>query len=153
MGIAAAGGTTYALEGQILTVRVPMKFERIGGRKAIIAPEGAPDITRSSTAPDAALLRALGRAHRWQRLLEDGTYGSANQLAEAEKVNGSYLSRILRLTLLAPRTVEAILQGTQKEEILLAKLMEGFPVNWNEQALTNGRKDSCSPEKKLSGPP
>jgi hypothetical protein len=110
-----------------------MTFERIGGRKAIIAPEGVPEIAPSPAAMDGALLRALGRAHRWQRLLEDGKYASAAELAEAEKVNASYLSRILRLTLLAPRIVEAILQGSQKPEIQLAKLMDGFPASWEEQ--------------------
>jgi hypothetical protein len=69
----------------------------------------------------------------WQRLLEDGKYGSAAELAEAEKVNASYLSRILRLTLLSPRVVGAILAGNQHKHVSLQNLLAGFPSSWDEQ--------------------
>lgn len=138
MRTGASGGITHTLEGHILTVRVPMRFERIGGRKAIIAPEGVPEIAPSPAAPDAALLRALGRAYRWQRLLEKGTYGSAAELATAEKVNPSYLSRVLRLTVLAPDVVATILEGRQRPNLSLLKLLEGFPVEWSAQRAKPG---------------
>jgi hypothetical protein len=81
----------------------------------------------------APLLRALGRAHRWQRLLENGTYASAAELAAAEKVNPSYLSRVLRLTRLAPDLVDTILEGRQQANLSLLKLLAGFPAEWSAQ--------------------
>ena len=62
---------------------------------------------------DSTLVKALARAHRWKRLLEDGTYASISELAKAEKIDRGYLGRILQLTLLAPDIVEAILDGRQ----------------------------------------
>ena len=67
-------------------------------------------------------------------LLEAGAFGTAAEIAEAEKINMSYVSRILRLTLLAPEIIEAILDGRQSAEMTLAVLMEPFPVGWREQA-------------------
>ena len=63
--------------------------------------------------PDDTLIRALARAHRWKRLLEEGRYRSAGELAEAEGITRSFVNRLLRLTLLAPDIVEAILDGRQ----------------------------------------
>jgi hypothetical protein len=66
-------------------------------------------------------------------LLETGRYGSAAELAKAENVNDSYLSRILRLTLLAPDVVEAILDGRQPKTLELKSLLEPLPLVWDEQ--------------------
>ncbi len=66
-------------------------------------------------------------------MLETGVYRSVAELAEAEKVNASYLSRMLRLTLLAPDIVEAVLDGRQPDRMTLAELMKPFPVEWGEQ--------------------
>ena len=76
-------------------------------------------------------MRALARAHRWQRLLEEGRFASVRELAEAEQIGQSYISRILRLTLLAPDIVEHILGGRRTPE--LAHLMQPFPVEWEKQ--------------------
>ena len=78
-------------------------------------------------------MKALARAHRWQRLLESGECGSITELAAAEKIDRSYLCRVLRLTLLAPEIVEAILDGRQPEGVTLPGLMKGFPVVWEKQ--------------------
>jgi hypothetical protein len=88
---------------------------------------------RSSTAADTTLVKALARAFRWRRMLETGRYGTIDELAAAEKINSSYVSRLLRLTLLAPDIVEAILDGRQPERITLPGLMEPFPVGWELQ--------------------
>lgn len=82
---------------------------------------------------DRALVRAVARAFRWQRLLDEGIYGTFDDLARAERVSQSYVSRVLRLTLLAPSTVEAILDGLQPPALTLGVLMEGFPVEWSQQ--------------------
>lgn len=113
------------------TVRVPLKLKRHGGRKLVIVPDGIP--RRPSANPDDTLLKALARAHRWKRLLESGQVRSLNELAEAEKINPSYLSRIYRLTLLAPDIVEAILDGRQSRTLQLADLMDDMPVEWERQ--------------------
>lgn len=115
------------------TVRVPLTLKRHGGRKLVIVPEGAGVPERPRASPDDTLLKALARAHRWKRMLESGLVRSLNELAEAEKINPSYLSRIYRLTLLAPDIVEAILDGRQPRTLQLADLMDDIPVEWDRQ--------------------
>jgi ParB-like chromosome segregation protein Spo0J len=80
---------------------------------------------------DRALLKALARAHRWQRLLEEGRFGTQAELAEAERISRSYLCRVLRLTLLAPDVVERILDG--RPTVGLAQFLKPFPVEWEKQ--------------------
>ncbi len=120
-------------DGKTLTIRIPMRFQRHGGRKLIVVPDGEEDWTPVATGPDTTLIRALGRAHRWQRLIENGTYGSIKELATAEKVNDSYVCRILRLTLLAPDIVDVILNGRQPKILQLKDLMRHVPTEWAKQ--------------------
>ena len=83
---------------------------------------------------DSTLVKAMARAHRWQGMLESGRYGSIAELAAAERINPSYLARVLRMTLLAPEIVEAVLNGRHDpERITLASLMCPFPMMWQEQ--------------------
>ena len=79
------------------------------------------------------MFKALARGFRWRKLLETGVYGTIEEIAAAEKINSSYVSRLLRMTLLAPSIVEAILDGRQPTEVTLAVLMEPLPVVWEEQ--------------------
>jgi hypothetical protein len=106
-----------------LAVRKPR-----GGQKLILTPGGM--ASRGAWAADTTLVKALARAFRWRRMLETGRYGTIDKLAAAEKINSSYVSRLLRLTLLAPDIVEAILGGRQPENVTLPGLMEPFPVEW-----------------------
>lgn len=115
------------------TVRVPLTLRRHGGRKLVIVPEGEGIPERPRASPDDTLLKALARAHRWKRMLESGQVRSLNELAEAEKINPSYLTRIYRLTLLAPDIVEAILDGRQPRTLQLADMMDDMPVEWERQ--------------------
>lgn len=112
-----------------LTVRVPLTIRRHGGRKAIVGPDGA-EIGPRPPRVDSALVKALVRAHRWRGVLESGAVGTVAELAAAEKINPSYVSRILRLTLLAPNIVEAILDGRQAPEVTLPALMEWVATEW-----------------------
>ena len=116
-----------------LTIRVPLTLRRHGGRKLVIVPEGQCLPERPKATPDDTLLKALARAHRWKRMLESGQARSLNELAEAEKINPSYLSRIFRLTLLAPDIVEVILAGRQPRTLQLADLMDDVPAEWERQ--------------------
>ena len=79
------------------------------------------------------MIRVLARAHRWKRLLEDDTFRSAGELAEAEGVTRSFVNRLLRLTLLAPEIVEAILDGRQPKGLQLEDLTQALPNDWEEQ--------------------
>jgi hypothetical protein len=117
---------------QMLTVRVPLAVRKQrGGRKVVLMPGGiAP---RGAAAADTTLVKALARAFRWRRMMETGRYNTINELAAAEKINSSYVSRLLRLTLLAPEIVEAILDGRQPERMTLPGLMQQFPVEWEGQ--------------------
>jgi hypothetical protein len=115
------------------TIRVPLKLKRHGGRKLVIIPEGAGMPTRAKATPDDTLLKALARAHRWRRMLENGQASSINELAEIEKINASYISRILRLTSLAPDIVTAILNGRQPRTLQLADMLEDVPTEWEKQ--------------------
>jgi len=114
---------------ETVTFHVPFRIVKRGGRKAMQLPEGATQSRRT----DNTLIKALARAFRWKRMLEDGRYGSLAELAAAEKINESYISRVLRLTLLAPDIVEAILDGRQPTKMTLPALMEPFPVEWGQQ--------------------
>jgi hypothetical protein len=75
---------------------------------------------QASARADPSLVKALARAHRWKRLLENGTYASISELAAAEKIDRGYVGTILRLTLLAPDIVEAILDAPGKTRITSA---------------------------------
>jgi hypothetical protein len=117
---------------QMLTVRVPLAVRKQrGGRKLMIAP--ATTTNQGSSVSDTTLVKALARAFRWRRMMEAGRFGTINELAAAEEINSSYVSRLLRLTLLAPDIVEAILDGRQPEGMTLPGLMEPFPVEWSRQ--------------------
>lgn len=123
----------WQFDGTMISVRIPMTFVRRGGRKAIVAPDGGDAWAPARPRPDEALTRAVVRAHRWKRLLEQEKYRSAGELAEAERVTRSFLTRLLRLTLLAPHIVEAILDGRQPKAMQLEDLTKPMPSAWEEQ--------------------
>lgn len=88
---------------------------------------------RASSAADTTLVKAVARVLRWRRMLESGHYGTIDELAAAKTINSSYVSRMLRLTRLAPEVVDAILDGRPPERMTLSVLMEPFPVEWGRQ--------------------
>jgi hypothetical protein len=110
-----------------------MRFKRQGGRKRILAPDGSDLAPPTRAQPDGTLVKALTRAWRWQRQLDGGIYASLAEIAAAEKLSPSYVSRIGRLALLAPDIVEAILAGTLSQGVILERLEKGVPVDWEEQ--------------------
>ena len=122
-----------------VTVSVPLTIRRRGGRKQIIGPDGA--VARQGECGvgvvpvrgDPALIKALARGFRWRRMLEEGRYASISEMAAAEKIERGYLGSLLRLTLLAPDLVEAILDGRQPDDVSLLRLLQPLPQNWSEQ--------------------
>jgi hypothetical protein len=122
---------TVSSDGEAITIHIPMTFRKRGGRKLVVTPDGAPWAPRPQI--DTALVKALARAFCWQRMLDDGVSGTIGDLARREKVTKSFMSRVLRLTLLAPDLVEAILDGRQSEDSRLEDLLNDFPAAWAEQ--------------------
>lgn len=118
---------------ETVTIHVPFRIVKRGGRKEVLLPEGTSSWTPPRTRVDNAMVKALARGFRWRKLLEEGVHATVEDIAAAEKINTSYVSRILRLTLLAPATIEAILDGRQGPEVTLAKLMKPLPVEWQRQ--------------------
>ena len=111
-------------------------FLRLGrqrGRKRILAPDGSELTPPAKPQPDGVLVKALARAWRCQKKLDRGTYSSVTEIAEAEKISKSYVSRILRLALLAPDLVEAILGGWADQRVMLERLERPLPAGWEEQ--------------------
>lgn len=137
------GGTSVSGDEHILTVRVPMTIKRRGGRKLVITANGT-EVTATPVTPhvDNAMVKAIARAFRWREMLENGEYATIREIAAAEKINETYVGRVLRLTLLAPDMVEAILGGRQPEGLQLDGLMKRFPVGWREQNKTLIRSSS-----------
>ena len=116
-----------------MTVRIPTTFKCRGGRKVFTAPDGGDAWAPAKPRPDETLIRALARAHRWKRMLEEGRFRSAVEIAEAEKVTRSFVNRLLRLTLLSPDIVETILDGRQPKGMQLEELTGATPSAWEEQ--------------------
>jgi hypothetical protein len=126
-------GAETRLEGTTLVVRIPMRFQRRGGRKRIVVPDGSELAPSSKPQPDGTLVKALARAWRWQRMLDDGVYASVSEIGDAENISKSYMSRILRLALLAPGIIEAIVAGRADQSLMLERLEQPLPSSWEEQ--------------------
>jgi hypothetical protein len=127
---------TISVEGETITVHIPLTFRKRGGRKLVMTPDGVEWAPRPRV--DNAMVKALARAFRWRRMLDTGVHATLEDLARSKGVNATYVSRLLRLTLLAPEIVEAILDGRQSAEVQLDDLLRGFPLEWAGQHLLFG---------------
>lgn len=114
---------------ETLTLHLPFRLVKRGGRKEMQVPVGAPQQRK----PDNTLVKALARAFRWKMMLESGEFATIAELAEREGIASSYMTRVLRLTLLAPDLVEAILDERQGPEVTLVRVLEPFPMAWTSQ--------------------
>lgn len=128
-------------DGRTITVRVPISIRKRGGRKVLLAPDGVrQDLhTLCCLQVDNAMVKALARAFRWQEMLENGTYSTVKEIAVKERINESYVSRVLRLTLLAPEIVESIAVGSHSPQMTLTTLMGRMPIAWRDQKTVVGR--------------
>lgn len=115
---------------ETVSVHVPFRITKRGGRKEMVLPAGG---AASRPRVDNAMIKALARAFRWRKLLDTGGHATVEDIARAEKIDTSYVSRVLRMSLLAPEIVEAILEGRQGEGVMLGRLMEPFRVEWEGQ--------------------
>ena len=115
-----------------ITVRVPLAIRHRPGRKTVVTPM-ADGVVPIATRADPALVKALARAFRYQRMLDQGRYASISEMALAERIERGYLGSLLRMTLLAPDIVEAILCARVPHGIILPALLEPFPAVWADQ--------------------
>ncbi len=131
---------TLSKDGRIMTVHIPITLRHQGGRKQVVTPAGATPWIPTSSRVDNTIVKAVVRANRWRDMLESGRYSTIRDLAKDEAINESYLGRILRLTLLSPTIIEAILEGRQPATLELADLLQQFPIEWDQQLgrLTKG---------------
>ncbi len=134
-------------EAASITVRVPLAIRPRPGREKLVVPVRDNGEAALPTRADPALVKALARAFRYQRLLDEGRYASISEMATGERIERGYLGTLLRLTLLAPDIVEAILDGRQPAELGLPTLMEPFPLEWDVQrtALAASARPPASP--------
>ena len=126
--------TRGAPTSETVTIHVPFRVVKRGGRTEMQLPDGAAQSRRT----DNSLVKALARAFRWKRMLESGEFATIAELAEREGIASSYMTRVLRLTLLAPDIVEAILDGRQAPNVTLARVLEPFPLEWAAQPVHSG---------------
>ena len=121
---------------------IPWTLVKRGVRRKIITPldtpqafadESAQEREARVAAQDSALVRALGMAHHWQRLLDDGRFTSMTEIAQAEGLNPGRASTIARLVHLAPDVVEACL--SDDSGIALEHLIRNgsLPLDWQQQ--------------------
>jgi hypothetical protein len=129
---------TVAADGETITLHIPLTFTKRGGRKLVVTPDGAEWAPRPRV--DNAMVKALARAFRWRKQLDEGVYGTLEDLAKAKGVAPSYVSRILRLTLLAPDLVEEILDGQQPAGLQLDDLLRGGPLDLERQRRAAGEE-------------
>jgi hypothetical protein len=130
------GRLTLSKDGRTMTVHIPITLRHQGGRKQVVTPAGTTPWIPTPSRVDNTIVKAIVRAHRWRDMLESGRHATVRDLAKAEAINESYLGRILRLTLLAPNIVEAILEGRQPATLELDGLLERFPIEWDKQLET-----------------
>jgi hypothetical protein len=125
-----------------LQIHIPMLIRRMRGRKMIFAPHALDGKTPGAAVPvQAAVIQALARAFSWVEILETGQVKSISELARNLEVDSSYVTRILKLTTLAPDIVEAIINGEEPDGLSLARLIQSFPEEWSEQRTLLGFED------------
>lgn len=118
-------------EEQGIVVSVPLRLKKRGGRKEVIMASTFDSLKRLSY--QEALVIAIARADRWQKLLDEGKFQSISDLAREIGLDVSFVARLMRLTLLAPDVIEAILMGEEPSGLSLTKLTKKLPSVWSEQ--------------------
>ena len=124
------------------TTNIPMAFRSRGGKTVIVLPDGSRGVARQEATIDNTMVKVIARGFRWQRLLSNGTYSTIADLAVAERINPSYVSRILRLAYLSPKIVQAILDGKQPAWLTMKDLLRPLPADWSEQEQVLLRKST-----------
>ena len=133
---------SYISGGQRVTL-VPLTIKHRQNRKLLIPP--APDATGAAGGFDAPMIKTLGKAFYWKRLIDEGVYPTTADLARALKVETGWAAEVLRMTMLAPDIVEAIFEGRQPRHLNLHTLrgrQDLLPRDWAEQRRLLGFTDA-----------
>jgi RNase P subunit RPR2 len=120
-----------------ITVHIPINFRKHGGRRYIIMPDAVQQVYKAPVEKES-LLKAIGQAFEWKAMLDEGKVTTMTELAAKADINLSYLARVLRLTLLAPDIIDAILNGKQPQQLTLLEIFKSMPADWNEQRVQYG---------------
>ena len=112
---------------------IPMTFRARAGKTVIVLPDGSRGVVRRGATIDNSMVKLLVRGFRWQRMLYEGKFTSIEDLSAAEKINPSYVSRVLRLAFLSPKVVQAIMDGKQPAWLTMKDLLRPHPNDWSEQ--------------------
>ena len=126
-------GVTVQHDHNGIVVNVPLTLKKRGGRKEVVLPQAFASESPMRPSRQEALVIAIARAHRWQKLLDEGKFKSVSDLAREIGLDVSFAARLLRLTLLAPDIVEAILVGEEPSGLSLTMLTKQLPMTWEEQ--------------------
>ena len=127
-------GITLERGPDTVRVRIPMKMKRRGGRKVILVPDGLQDPRPMKPQTNILLAAAVARAHQWQEMFLSGRYGTIAELAEKVGVDKSFVTRLMRLALLAPDIVDAIMDGREPDGLTFKNLtVKPVPFSWDEQ--------------------
>lgn len=133
---------TVNTESGGIVVHIPMQLKKKANRRQVVllqpttitSPSKRPALPRGiEEGAQESVVIALARAYRWKELLEAGRFRSITALAKAFRVDGSYVGRVLRLTLLAPDIQEALIKGNEPEGLSFRRLTKTFPMDWEEQ--------------------
>ena len=120
-------------DGDFVVINIPMTFRKRNGRKQIVLPPGVRDESPADADARCALRVALARAYRWQKMIESGEIQSAGELARRFKLDRSYIARTIRLTVIAPDIVEAVLRGDEPDGLSLKAMRGEIPLLWEQQ--------------------
>jgi len=121
------------MASNVISIEIPMTFKKRGGRRIFVLPDGSHGHPLPAATIDNAMVKAVARAFRWQKLLENGIYSCIDDIAKAERICPSFVGKVFRLALLAPDIVAEILDGAQPASLTLKDMMKPFPVGWAEQ--------------------
>ena len=137
-----ADSRSYVSGGQRVTL-VPLTIKRRQNRKLLIPP--APDAATAAGGFDVPMIKTLGKAFYWKRLIDEGAYPTTADLARALKLEPGWAAEVLRMTMLAPDIVEAIFEGRQPRHLNLHTLrgrQEQLPRDWAAQRRLLGFSDA-----------
>ncbi len=133
--IAVAGAARQIMDGTQRVTIVPLTIRRKQNRKLLTPPSGTKANVMSGGI-DIPMIKTLGKAFYWQRLIDEGKYATSTDLARAFKLEPGWVAEVLRMTNLAPEIIEAILEGVQPRHLNLQTIRgrhESLPRNWEEQ--------------------
>ena len=133
-------------EGNRLVTFIPMRVKRRGFKRIVISPGADGTPAKNETRKDSPLIKAVGRAFHWQRMLDTGKLADSTELARREKLDKTFVNETLRLALLAPEIVEAIVAGHQPPTLTLQDLRRRVPDDWAEQLRSFGFESVPSSE-------